>query len=137
MENKQSKRNPNWDFEEMVALVDIYMRHRDGTNTQALDEDLQELSIALNKRADMLGIQKGDKFRNFNGMKMTYKSVDNAFTNDTNSFGSGSKLRYEVLEFYQKHRREFDIILKHFKDNYSSYLVCITFLSGVLMNRLY
>lgn len=53
------KRNKTWDFKEMVAMVDIYMRHKNGTNTRTLKEDLEDLSIALNKRADMLGIKKG------------------------------------------------------------------------------
>jgi hypothetical protein len=132
MENKNPKRNRKWDFEEMVAMVDIYMRHKNGTNTQTLDEDLKELSIALNKRADMLGIEKGDNFRNLNGMKLIYQNVKGTATSGKEGLPHGSKLMVEVLEFYEKHHREFDIILKHFKDNYSSYLVCITFLSAML-----
>jgi hypothetical protein len=134
---EKSKRNKKWDFEEMVAMVDIYMRHKDGTNVQDLNKDLEELSIALNKRADMLGIEKGDNFRNLLGVKDTYRGVKNADNNDETSFGKGGQLRYEVLDFYKRHRREFDIILEHFNDNYSNYLVCITFLSALLMRKIY
>ena len=133
----KSKRNKNWDFEEMVAMVDIYMRHKNGTNTQELKKDLEDLSIALNKRADMLGIEKGDNFRNYNGMNMIYHNLMSADTNGEKGLKNGSKLMFEVLKFYEEHHAEFDIILKHFKDNYSSYFVCIlSFVSTLLMNKI-
>lgn len=127
------KRNKNWDFEEMVAMVDIYMRHKNGTNTQTLKKDLEDLSIA----ADMLGIEKGDNFRNYNGMNMIYHNLMSADTNGKKGFKNGSNLMFEVLKFYEEHHSEFDIILKHFKDNYSSYFVCIlSFVSALLINKI-
>jgi hypothetical protein len=134
---EKSKRNKKWDFEEMVAMVDIYMRHKDGTNVQDLNKDLEELSVSLNKRADMLGIEKGDNFRNFNGMNLIYQNLRGVATNGEEGLSHGSKLMVEVLDFYKRHRREFDIILEHFNDNYSNYLVCITFLSALLMRKIY
>jgi hypothetical protein len=136
MENKKPKRNKKWDFEEMVAMVDIYMRHKDGTNTRTLEDDLKELSIALNKRADMLGIQKGDKFRNYSGVKKIHDNIKSIDTEGEKGLSHGSKLMHDVLKFYEEYRSAFDIILKHFNDNYSNYLVCITFLSTLFMHKL-
>jgi hypothetical protein len=135
MEEKP-KRNRKWDFEEMVAMVDIYMRHRDGTNTQSLTQDLEELSIALNKRADMLGIEKGDNFRNYNGVKKIHDNIKSIDTRGDCGLSHGSKLMVDVIKFYEEYRSAFDIVLNHFKDNYSNYLVSITILSAMLMNRL-
>ena len=120
------KRNKTWDFEEMVAMVDIYMRHKNGTNTRTLKEDLEDLSIALNKRADMLGIEKGENYRNYNGMNMIYHNLRN-----------GSKLMFKVLDFYKEHHAEFETLLKHFNDNYSNYFICmISFVSALLIHKL-
>lgn len=131
------KRNKTWDFEEMVAMVDIYMRHKDGTNIRTLKEDLEDLSIALNKRADMLGIEKGETYRNYNGVNMIYHNLMSADTNGEKGLRNGSKLMFKVLDFYKEHHAEFETLLKHFNDNYSNYFVCvISFVSALLMNRL-
>lgn len=131
------KRNKTWDFEEMVAMVDIYMQHKNGTNTRTLKEDLEDLSIALNKRADMLGIEKGENYRNYNGMKMIYLNLMSADTNGEKGLRNGSNLMFKVLDFYEKHHAEFETLLKHFNDNYSNYFICmISFVSALLINKL-
>ena len=131
------KRNKTWDFEEMVAMVDIYMRHKNGTNTRTLKEDLEDLSIALNKRADMLGIEKGENYRNYNGMNMIYHNLMSADTNGEKGLKNSSKLMLKVLDFYKEHHAEFETLLKHFNDNYSNYFICmISFVSALLMNKL-
>lgn len=131
------KRNKTWDFEEMVAMVDIYMRHKNGTNTRTLKEDLEDLSIALNKRADMLGIEKGENYRNYNGMNMIYHNLMSADTNGEKGLKNGSKLMLKVLDFYKEHHAEFETLLKHFNDNYSNYFICmISFVSTLLIHKL-
>lgn len=131
------KRNKTWDFEEMVAMVDIYMRHKNCTNTRTLKEDLEDLSIALNKRADMLGIEKGENYRNYNGMNMIYHNLMSADTNGEKGLRNGSKLMLKVLDFYKEHHAEFETLLKHFNDNYSNYFICmISFVSALLIHKL-
>ena len=64
----------NWDIEELVAIVDICL-HREGKTPDIISAELEELSLALNLRADKLGIIHDDKYRNLNGMNMTYQNV--------------------------------------------------------------
>ena len=117
------KRNKTWDFEEMVAMVDIYMRHKNGTNTRTLKEDLD--------------IEKGENYRNYNGMNMIYHNLMSADTNGEKGLRNGSKLMLKVLDFYKEHHAEFETLLKHFNDNYSNYFICmISFVSALLIHKL-
>ena len=42
-----------WELEEMVAMVDLYYRDKNG-EVENLNDELSELSRKLNKRADIL-----------------------------------------------------------------------------------
>ena len=71
-----------WELEEMVAMVDLYYRDKNG-EVDNLNYELSELSRKLNKRADILDIDHDHKFRNLNGMKMIFQNVRYA---DTDGF---------------------------------------------------
>ena len=81
------KRVP-WELEEMVAMVDLYYRDKNGKVDKLIDE-LSELSRKLNKRAEILNIDHDYKYRNLNGMKIIFQNVRYA---DTNRVCSGTIL---------------------------------------------
>ena len=63
----------NWDFEEAVALVNSY----NNITEKGLDEqdEIHKLSRVLNKRANILGIEHDDVYRNPTGINMKLKTL--------------------------------------------------------------
>ena len=80
----------SWDVEELVALIDIYRRNMSSSAKIDINSELQQLSIALNKRAELLGIIHDDKYRNLNGMKLMYQNVAYIATGGTQGMSSTS-----------------------------------------------
>jgi len=62
------KRPPNWEREELTLALELYFKlspnQFEETNSQII-----ELSLLLNKRADILNLEKSEKFRNPVGVK--------------------------------------------------------------------
>ncbi len=111
-----------WDIEEVVALVDICDRSENGQlGNQTLSDALMEISKVLVHRADILGIEHDEKYRNYSGMrKQYYYRILVAFTDGKKGAPSGEprQIDYEVVEMYKNNRAEFDRILRDFNSKY-------------------
>ncbi len=108
----------NWDVEELVALIDIYRRSKGKPNNQ-IDAELLALSKALTKRADKLGIEHDEKFRNFNGMRMMFQNVVYIATDGQRGMSATSSSMSKVYGMLSKSPDAFELILQEFTDRYS------------------
>ena len=106
------KRIP-WELEEMVAMVDLYYRDKNGL-VESISDELKELSRKLNKRADTLGIDHDEKYRNNNGMKIIFQNVRYADTDGEEGMANTSQLIYDVIDLYDKDYNYFITILNKF-----------------------
>lgn len=106
-----------WDVEELVALICVYDRV---LNEQIvdLDSELQSLSIALKRRADILHIPHDSTYRNHTGVKMIYQNLQYVASGETAGLSNASKAMYAVYEMYQKCPVVFKLIAEEFTRNY-------------------
>ncbi len=102
-----------WAVEEMVAMVDLYYRDKNG-EVDDLSAELERLSIKLNDRADKLHIEHDEKYRNLNGVNMIFQNVRHIDMKDNAGLENASKLIGEVLKLYKEHNDLFRRILKDF-----------------------
>ena len=103
-----------WDIEEAVALYSLYIE----CGFPIPKERLVNLSAALNKRADVLGILKDEKFRNVAGLNMQSACIEYVSTNGMTGLSSVNKLFYEVNSLYKNNKEKFDNILNSFVEKY-------------------
>lgn len=108
-----------WELEEVVAMVDLYYRDKNGSVESNISDELKELSKKLNKRADMLGIDHDEKYRNYNGMKIIFQNVRYADTDGEEGMANTSQLIYDVIDLYEKDYNYFILILNRFNEKYS------------------
>ena len=87
----------SWDVEELVALIDVYRKSVGKTNEQ-IEFDLMNLSKALIVRAQRLGIEHDEKYRNLNGMKMMFQNVVYVATNGQQGMSAASTAMKKVYE---------------------------------------
>ena len=109
----------NWDVEELVALIDIY-RKSEGKPSDQVDDELLILSKVLTKRADKLGIEYDEKFRNFNGMKMMFQNVVYIATDGQQGMSATSSSMRKVYGMLSRSPDVFELILQEFTDRYGS-----------------
>lgn len=107
----------NWDVEELVALIDLYIRERRGELSD-LDAELEELSKALNRRAVCLDITHDEKYRNMNGMTLMYQNVDYIATSGSRGMSAYSEAMRIVYEMSQLCPEAFQLVLKEFNTRY-------------------
>ena len=107
----------NWDVEELVALIDIYRRYEDNQSDQ-IDAELLTLSKVLTKRADKLGIEHDDKFRNLHGMKMMFQNVVYIATDGQQGMSATSSSMRKVYGMLSKSPDVFELILQEFTKRY-------------------
>ena len=62
-----------WELEEAVALMNLYFRY--GATLGVPNDELLKLSQIYRNRANILGLNVDDKFRNLSGMKMQARKV--------------------------------------------------------------
>lgn len=107
----------NWDVEELVALIDVYINYHH-LSTEEINDKLSALSVRLNRRAALLQIPHDEKYRNLTGMKMMYQNVVYAATNGERGLSCvGMKLR-ETYQLFLTNPTMFRIILKEFNQRY-------------------
>ncbi len=97
---EKAKRNPPWQRDELILVLDLYIRHG-GKDLGANHPEIIELSRLLNKLPIHQGIRKGVAFRNPNGVKMKLMNLrrfDPSQTGD--GLGRGNKLEEEVWVLY-------------------------------------
>ena len=107
----------NWDVEELVALIGIYRREQIG-HVDNLEQELINLSMALNRRADRLGSAHDAKFRELNGMKLMYQNVEYIATKGVRGMSSASASMKVVYALLQKCPEAFQLILNEFMERY-------------------
>lgn len=106
----------NWDFEEAVALVNCYIN----ITEKGLDEqtEIQRLSEVLIKRADILGIEYNDVYRNTTGINMKLKNIEYLVTDGQKGLSSYSLVDKKALELYNQLPETFELIIKEFNQKY-------------------
>ena len=107
----------SWDVEEFVALIDIYRKSTDKSSTEII-EALSKLSVALRKRAEVLGIPHDEKYRNLNGLKIMYQNVRYIATNGQCGMSSTSLSMRKVYGLLATAPEVFDLIQKEFEERY-------------------
>lgn len=107
----------NWDVEELVALIDIY-RKSITSETIDTDTELKSLADRLAKRADKLGIEHDEKYRNYNGMKMMFQNVAFIATDGKKGLSAASMGMQKVYSLLVTNPDVFDMILEEFNQRY-------------------
>lgn len=106
-----------WDLEEMVALVDLYLRTK-GAKSTVLNSAIDKLTTKLNRRAEILQIPHDERFRNRNGLFMMLMNLRNIESKGTSGLSSTSKLMSDVWEMYRADKEQFERILLEFNARY-------------------
>ena len=107
----------NWDVEELVALIDVY-RRSDEKSAEQIEVELLALSKAFVERAERLGIEHDEKYRNLNGMKMMFQNVVYVASNGDHSMSAASSAMRKVYDMSNSSPEVFDLILKEFTKRY-------------------
>lgn len=107
-----------WDVEELVAIIDVY-KNSDGLTEKQINDNLARLSIALNHRADKLGIYHDEKFRNINGVKMIFQNIVYVATNGEKGLSAASESLKAVYELSNNNSFVFKLLLDEFNSRYS------------------
>lgn len=110
------KRIP-WHLEESVALFDLYFKNG-GTGTASAQE-LDQLSHLFLKRAETLGLEPDEKFRNQAGLSMQLACIHYVVTNGSAGLSGASKLFYTTYNLYRDSHAEYSEILRQFYAEYS------------------
>lgn len=105
-----------WNADEAVALFDLYFKC--GGNGTAPDLELERLSQAYRKRAEILELSPDDKFRNKAGLSMQLACIHYVVTDGAFGLSSASKLFYATYQLYKENPTIYDDILKQFHDAY-------------------
>ena len=90
-----------WNIEEAVALYSLYAEF----GFPIEKEKLSNLSNVLNERADVLGIEKDEKFRNIAGLNMQTACIEYVATNGESGLSSANKLFFAVNDLYKIYAR--------------------------------
>lgn len=101
----------NWDVEELVALIDVY-RRSDEKSAEQIEVELLALSKAFVERAERLGIEHDEKYRNLNGMKMMFQNVAYVASNGDHGMSAASSAMRKVYDMSNSSPEVFDLILK-------------------------
>ena len=97
----------NWDVEELVALIDVY-RRSDEKSAEQIEVELLALSKAFVERAERLGIEHDEKYRNLNGMKMMFQNVAYVASNGDHGMSAASSAMRKVYDMSNSSPEVFD-----------------------------
>ncbi len=105
-----------WELEEAIALFDLYLNNKDyrGISTDEIDR----LTQVYRKRAEKLGIDIDDKFRNAAGLRMQLGCIHYVVTDGAEGMSNASKLFYQTYEIYRNEPSTFNKILRQFYEKY-------------------
>ena len=73
-----NKKRHDWEWDEYVLVLDLYVRNRQSPPKQNNDK-ISKISSLLNQRADMYGIDAGSRYRSNNSVymrMMNFWSID-------------------------------------------------------------
>lgn len=99
----------NWDVEELVALIDVY-RRSDEKSAEQIEVELLALSKAF--------VERAEKYRNLNGMKMMFQNVAYVASNGDHGMSAASSAMRKVYDMSNSSPEVFDLILKEFTKCY-------------------
>lgn len=103
MDKVQKTKSPKWEREEVVLLVVEYFRTRDLSRQEVLNS-IAFLSKFLKKRAELLGNEVNETFRNETGIEMKFGNIKSLDKKYVEAGGKGlkaaSKLDRLVVEEY-------------------------------------
>lgn len=105
-----------WELEEAVALMDLYFGC--GATLSVPNDELLKLSQIYRNRANILGLDVDDKFRNLSGMKMQLGCIHYVVTDGKEGMSGASKLFYQTYDLYKNNPENFQKICNHFYDKY-------------------
>ena len=113
-------RNQKWSREEVILVLDVYMRH--GLIGEKHPE-LQNLSNTLRKRVDLTKVASPDKYRNLNGCKMklaNLASLDPGY--EGVGLKGGGQLEEEIWNEFAGDQERLSILaaqLRSYRNTYS------------------
>lgn len=107
----------SWDVEELVALIDVYRKSK-GKSAEQIERELLELSNSFATRAQRLGIEHDEKYRNLNGMKMMFQNVAFVASGGEHGMSAVSASMKKVYELLTTSPEVFELILKEFTERY-------------------
>lgn len=102
------KKQIKWDKYEVALLIESTLRIKQRESSRA--EELQKLSDILRKKAENIGLDIDDIFRNYNGMSLQVAAIEELL-----SFGSSdrhnSRLFEEMVALYKSDLVKYEEIL--------------------------
>jgi len=107
-----------WDIEEMVALCDLYLKNKKSPPLLDIRSELLKLSDILNRRADILGIEHDDKFRNVSGLKMIMENIRFVDEQGKDGLANTSNMACYIVYMSRVDKQRFNEILKDFYRKY-------------------
>ena len=105
-----------WELEEAVALMDLYFRC--GATLSVPNDELLKLSQIYRDRANILGLNVDDKFRNLSGMKMQLGCIHYVVTEGKSGLSGASSLFYKTYELFKNEPTRFRKIADDFHEKY-------------------
>jgi hypothetical protein len=106
-----------WHLEEAVMLVELYGRV-EKLNAIILKQEIEKLSLILNKRAEILQIPTDDRFRNVNGIYMQLENIRYIQTNGREGLSAYSKVAQEAYQLNYEMPEVFNRIVQEFIEKY-------------------
>jgi len=105
-----------WTLEEAVVLVDQYFKKENYLDIS--EEEFDRLTQMYINRANELGIEIDEKFRNASGLKMQLGCIHYVATDGEQGMRNASKVFYKAYGLYQNSRDEFNNLVKDFYKKY-------------------
>ena len=112
-------KNSKWDDEEVVLLVDLYFQIKNN-NIQAnkVKSQINSLSQILIKRAELLGYNISNTFRNDKGIKMKLANIQYIDTNGKLGLSGASNKDREYVDKYNTDYNTFVDFAESVKNKY-------------------
>jgi hypothetical protein len=107
-----------WTLEESVVLVDAYARN--GYKIPLPANEISHISELLNRRANILGLDIDEKFRNKSGLNMQSACIHYVFTEGAEGLSNSNDMFYKAHNLFIHDKAKFDEILESFYTRYSS-----------------
>ena len=112
-----------WELEEAVALFDAYVKN--GKRLGVPKNVLESLNRIYNRRAQVLGLDVDEKFRNIAGLNMQLAGIHYVVTNGEEGLANAGKIFYEVNDLYEHAQEQYEKVLEAFYEKYGcQYCFC-------------
>jgi len=113
-------KNPSWDSEEAILLVDLYYELKENNiSIQKADNQILELSKLLSRRAISLGMEISHTFRNVKGIRMKLGNIQFVDTNGNLGLSGFSINDRVYVAEYQNDHNAFKKRVADVKNKYS------------------